>query len=625
MTSHGSAYVITEELVNDVFIAQINLNHALHGDEVKVHLFARRKNRTMEGEVEEILKRARITFVGTVQISKNFAFLDPESKNMPYDIFIPLTKLKGALEGQKAIASITEWPDNAKNPIGEIVEVLGFPGDNEVEMHSILSEFQLPYKFPEQINNLANKISEKILDEEIALRRDFRGITTFTIDPEDAKDFDDALSIRKLDNHQWEVGVHIADVTHYVKPDTVIDKEGLLRATSVYLVDRCVPMLPERLSNFICSLRPDEDKLTFSVVCNIDIHGNISDTWFGKTIIRSIRRFSYEQVQTVIENRAGELVDEILTLDTMAKALRKKRFDDGAIAFDRVEVKFHVDEKGKPLDVFFKQSKDSNQLIEEFMLLANRKVAELIGNQPGKQKAKTFVYRIHDEPDLEKIYTLTNFIRRFGYKIKSSSPREIAMSLNTLLDQIEGKPEQDIIEQLAIRSMAKAVYSTQNIGHYGLGYKYYTHFTSPIRRYPDMMVHRLLDHYLQGGKSVLAKTYEQRCKHSSDREQRAAQAERASVKYKQVEFMKDKLGQVFEGIISGLTDWGIYVEIIENKVEGMITLKDLTDDYYVFDDKNFCIVGQRTHQKYNLGQHVNIQVARVNLLKKQLDFVFYEK
>jgi len=526
----------------------------------------------------------------------------------------------GAKHGQKAIARIMDWPERARNPFAEIIDVLGDAGNNNTEMHAILAEFDLPYKYPEAVDQAANRIPEEIPEDEFKNRRDFRKVPTFTIDPADAKDFDDALSLQKLENGLWEIGVHIADVTYYVKPESLLEDEAYNRATSVYLVDRVVPMLPEKLSNGVCSLRPNEDKLCFSAVFELDDHCIVQKEWFGRTTIHSDRRFSYEEAQQVIETGEGDLKDEILTLDRLAKKLREIRFESGSIGFDRVEVKFEIDKDGKPLSVFFKESKDSNKLIEEFMLLANKKVAEFVGKPGPKKKERTFVYRIHDKPDPEKLDTFNHFIKRFGYGIQTNNPQTVTASMNKLIENVAGKKEQNVIETLAIRTMAKAEYSTRNIGHYGLGFEYYTHFTSPIRRYPDMMVHRLLARYLEDGRSVQADQYEEMCKHSSDMENRAANAERASIKYKQVEFMSDKIGQQFKGVISGVKEWGVYVELDENKCEGMVPLHELTDDFYEFDEKNYCIIGRRTHKKYQLGDVIEIEIARANLDRKQLDF-----
>ena len=529
-------------------------------------------------------------------------------------------KLKGGKSGDKAIVRITEWPEEAKNPLGEVVDILGTAGDNDAEMNAILAEFDLPYKYPANVEKAAEKISDAIPEEEIAKREDFRGVTTFTIDPKDAKDFDDALSARKLDNGNWEVGVHIADVTYYVKPESLIDREAFSRATSVYLVDRTIPMLPERLCNQICSLRPNEEKLCFSVIFELNKNAEIQQSHITRTIIKSDRRFTYEEAQAVIETGEGEYKEEILALNGLAQKLRDRRFKDGAIAFDRYEVKFDIDENGKPLGTYIKESKEANKLIEEFMLLANRTVAEFIGKSKNKTK-KTFVYRIHEQPDPEKLRDFSAFISRFGYKMRTEGTKtDISKGINKLLDSVQGKPEENLVETLAIRSMQKAHYTTDNIGHYGLAMDYYTHFTSPIRRYPDMMVHRLLERYLAGGRSVIKNKYEEYCKHCSEMEMVASNAERSSIKYKQVEFMKDKLGQVFDGAVSGVTEWGLYVELNDNKCEGLVPIRDLDDDYYEFDDKNYCLLGRRTKRIYRLGDAITVKVAQANLERKQLDF-----
>ena len=529
-------------------------------------------------------------------------------------------KLKGGKGGDKAIVRITEWPEEAKNPLGEVVDILGTAGDNDAEMNAILAEFDLPYKYPANVEKAAEKISDAIPEEEIAKREDFRGVTTFTIDPKDAKDFDDALSARKLDNGNWEVGVHIADVTYYVKPESLIDREAFSRATSVYLVDRTIPMLPERLCNQICSLRPNEEKLCFSVIFELNKNAEIQQSHITRTIIKSDRRFTYEEAQAVIETGEGEYKEEILALNGLAQKLRDRRFKDGAIAFDRYEVKFDIDENGKPLGTYIKESKEANKLIEEFMLLANRTVAEFIGKSKNKTK-KTFVYRIHEQPDPEKLRDFSAFISRFGYKMRTEGTKtDISKGINKLLDSVQGKPEENLVETLAIRSMQKAHYTTDNIGHYGLAMDYYTHFTSPIRRYPDMMVHRLLERYLAGGRSVIKNKYEEYCKHCSEMEMVASNAERSSIKYKQVEFMKDKLGQVFDGVVSGVTEWGLYVELNDNKCEGLVPIRDLDDDYYEFDDKNYCLLGRRTKRIYRLGDAITVKVAQANLERKQLDF-----
>lgn len=618
MQPQGFAYIVSDELDRPVIIPSRNLKHAMEGDKVHIRLFARRKKHDYEGEVIEIVERAKSIFVGTVQVSRNFAFLIPTGK-VGFDIFIPKEHLNGAKDGQKAIAEITDWPSKARSPFGKINEVLGDTGDNDAEMHAILAEFDLPHIFPQNVDKVAEKIPMEIPAEEIKNRRDFRKTTTFTIDPVDAKDFDDALSVKKLSNGNWEVGVHIADVTHYVKPNSIIENEARERATSVYLVDRVVPMLPERLSNGVCSLRPNEEKLCFSAVFELNDKAEIKKEWFGKTVIYSDRRFTYEEAQAVIETGEGDLKEEILTLNDLAVKLREKRFNSGSIAFDRIEMKFEIDEKGKPLSVFFKEAKESNKLIEEFMLLANKRVAEFIGNVGPKKKAKTFVYRIHDKPDPDKLVSFNTFIKRFGHGIQLTTPKAIATSLNTLLNKVKGRNEQNVVETLAIRSMAKAEYSTRNIGHYGLAFDYYTHFTSPIRRYPDMMVHRLLEKYLAGERSANEQKYEELCKHSSDMESRAANAERSSNKYKQVEFMQDHVGKIYPGVISGVTDWGVYVEL-ENKIEGMIPIAELDDDFYVFDERNYALVGRHTRQTYQLGDKINVKVWRTNLERKQLDF-----
>ena len=619
----GYAYVVSEEFDKPVLVSSRNLNHAMEGDTVKVQLFAIRKKQQVEGEVVEIVERAKSTFVGTISKSRNFAFFIPTGK-VGFDLFIPNEKLNGATDGQKAIAKITEWPPRAKNPFGEIIEVLGNVGDNNAEMHAILAEFDLPLRFPENVLKAAEKIPDGISEEEISNRRDMRGVTTFTIDPKDAKDFDDALSLRKLENGFWEVGVHIADVSHYVTPGTILDDEAYERGTSVYLVDRVVPMLPEKLSNGVCSLRPNEDKLCFSAIFQLDDEAQVHHQWFGRTVIHSDKRFAYEDAQAIIETSEGELKDEVLTLHRLAVKLREARFKHGSIAFERVEVKFDIDENGKPLSVYFKEAKESNQLVEEFMLLANKKVAEFIGNPDDKKAPRTFVYRIHDKPDPEKLMNFNHFVHKFGYGLQLGTPGQISKSMNQLMTNVRGKNEQNVVETLAIRTMAKAVYSTRNIGHYGLAFEYYTHFTSPIRRYPDVMSHRLLQRYLDGGKTVNAQKYEDMCKHSSEMENRAASAERSSIKYKQVEFMQDKIGQEFSGVISGVTDWGIYVEL-ENKCEGMVSVSTLNDDFYIFDEKNYCLVGRHSHRIFQLGDVVQVVIARANLEKKQLDFQLVSK
>ena len=619
---NGKNTFIPDDGGDPIFIAERNSAHAMDGDKVKVSFFAKRKHHMIEAEVVEILERSNDTFVGRLSVSKQYAFLLTESSRLANDIFIPKDKLKGGKDGDKAVVKVTEWPAEFKNPIGEVIDILGPTGDNNAEMHAILAEFGLPYVYPKKVVAAAEKISTEITEEEIAKREDFRNVLTFTCDPADAKDFDDALSIRKTESGLWEVGVHIADVTHYVEEGSIIDKEALNRATSVYLVDRTIPMLPEKLCNNLCSLRPDEDKLAYSVIFELDEDAFVRNSRIVHTVIRSNRRFCYEEVQAIIENQKGEYADEILVLDKMAKKLRERRFKNGAVNFDRVEVKFNIDEKGKPLSVYFKESKDANKLIEEFMLLANRTVAERIGKVGKDKRAKTFVYRVHDLPDPEKLENLSQFISRFGYKLRTSGSRnDITKSLNNLLNDVHGKKEENLIETISVRAMMKAYYSTHNIGHYGLAFDYYTHFTSPIRRYPDMMVHRLLTHYLeQEGRSANLKKYESMCEQSSKMEEIAAQAERASIKYKQVEFMADKIGQVFEGVISGICEWGIYVELNDSKCEGLVPMRDLDDDYYEFDEKNYCLRGRRDHHVYQLGDAMKVKVARADLEKKQLDF-----
>lgn len=620
--SNGKNTFIPDDGGDPIAISDSNSAHAMNGDKVKIALSARRRRHDPEGQVLEILEHSDTPFVGTLKVSKNYAFLLTETNTLANDIFIPKDKLKGGKDGDKAVVRITEWPEDAKNPFGEVIDILGKAGENTTEMHAILAEYGLPYHYPQNVEAAAEKISAEITPEDYAEREDCRDVTTFTIDPKDAKDFDDALSIRQLKPGLWEVGVHIADVSHYVKEGSVIDKEAVKRATSVYLVDRTIPMLPERLCNFICSLRPDEEKLAYSVIFTMNEKAEVKDYRIRHTVIKSNRRFTYEEAQDIIETGKGEYKEEILELNKLAQILREKRMANGSINFDRCEVKFEIDENGKPLSVYFKESKEANKLIEEFMLLANRTVAEHIGKVPKNKKPKVFPYRIHDLPDPDKLENLSQFIARFGYKIRTGGTKtEVSKSINHLLNDIEGKKEQNLIETVSLRAMQKARYSIHNIGHYGLAFDYYTHFTSPIRRYPDLMVHRLLTRYLAGGRTAQADKYEELCEHSSAMEQTAAAAERASVKYKQVEFMGERIGNVYDGVISGVTEWGLYVEINENKCEGMVPMRDLGDDYYEFDEKNYCLIGRKRHQKFSLGDPVQIKVARANLEKKQLDFV----
>lgn len=620
--SNGKNLFIPEDGGEPIFIAERNSAHAMNNDKVKISLCAKRKHQKVEGQVIEIMEHANTTFVGTLKVSKNYAFLLTESNTLANDIFIPKEKLKGGKDGDKAVVKITEWPDNAKNPFGQVIDVLGKAGDNTTEMHAILAEYGLPYTYPQAVEAAAEKISAEITEEDYAEREDMRDVVTFTIDPKDAKDFDDALSIRQLKPGLWEVGVHIADVSHYVKEGSIIDKEAVKRATSVYLVDRTIPMLPERLCNFICSLRPDEEKLAYSVIFEMNEKAEVKDYRIRHTVIKSNRRFTYEEAQQTIETGQGEYKEEILELNRLAQILRERRLTAGAINFDRCEVKFEIDENGKPLSVYFKESKEANKLIEEFMLLANRTVAEHIGKVPKNKKPKVFPYRIHDLPDPDKLDNLSQFIARFGYKIRTGGSKvEVSKSINRLLNDIEGKKEQNLIETVSLRAMQKARYSIYNIGHYGLAFDFYTHFTSPIRRYPDLIVHRLLTRYLAGGRTAQADKYENLCEHSSAMEQTAASAERASIKYKQVEFMSERIGVVYDGVVSGVTEWGLYVEVNENKCEGMIPMRDLGDDFYEFDEKNYCLIGRRHHQKFSLGDPLKIKVARANLEKKQLDFV----
>ncbi len=620
MKQTGKAYIISDELDEDVFISSNNTHHALNGDKVKVHVFPRRKGRKIEGQITKIISRAKKQFVGIVNTSENFAFFVPDSTSNPIDIFIPVNNLNGAKNGDKAIAKITDWPEHSRNPFGKIIDVLGKPGDNDVEMNSILADYDYPLHFTNQVKKEAQNIKNIAPLIEKKKRRDFRNVFTCTIDPEDAKDFDDALSIQKLKNGNWEVGVHIADVSYYVKSNTALDKEAYKRGTSVYLVDRVIPMLPEQLSNLVCSLRPKEEKLCFSAVFEMNNDAKVLNEWFGKTVIKSKRRFNYDEVQKIIEGEDDEYKKQIIMLNNLAKKLREERLKKGSIDFKSEEVKFKLDNNSKPMYVYIKEQKESNKLVEDFMLLANRKVAEKIGKKQSNKKSKTFVYRIHDRPNPEKLKSFADFVEKLGYTIKTDSRKNITKSFNKLFKEIAGKAEENMIETIAVRTMAKAEYSTKNIGHYGLGFKYYSHFTSPIRRYPDLMVHRLLYSYLKDGHSADANEYEKYCKHTSEMERKAIEAERDSIKYKQAEFLLNKLGQEFDGLISGISKWGIFVELTESKCEGMVSLKHLDDDLYYLDEENYCVTGQRYGNEYRLGDKVRVGVKNVNLQKKQIDF-----
>lgn len=635
LNSRGSGYVISEGFEEDVFIPSNKTMGALSGDEVEFYVLKRKKKGKLEGEITQIIKRTKTEYVGVIQINKNFAFVIPDNKQMPVDIYIPLKKIKNAKEGQKVVVKIVEWPSKAECPTGKVVEVLGDAGDHQTEIHAILAAYGLPYKFEKEIEEFANALDTSITEEEIKKRRDMRQTLTFTIDPKDAKDFDDALSFKVLKNGNYEVGIHIADVSHYLKEGTILDEEAYQRATSVYLVDRVVPMLPEVLSNNACSLRPHEEKYTFSAVFELNPKAELINQWFGRTVTYSDARFSYEEAQYIIENEATTIPENIalnekqytiskptkeaiLKLDELAKILRSQRMQNGAISFDKIEVKFNLTPDNEPKNVYFKSSKDANKLIEEFMLLANKKVAEFIGKQPLK---KTFIYRIHDVPDQQKLESLQRVVSQFGYHLNLKDPKQISTSLNKLLINVVGKKEQNLVDTLAIRCMSKAEYSTNNIGHYGLSFDYYSHFTSPIRRYPDVMAHRLLQHYLDGNQSAAANVYEEKCKHSSAMENLATKAERDSIKYMQIKYMQNKKDTSFLGVISGVTEWGMYVEIIENKCEGMVRIKDISGDYYTFDQDNYALVGERTKNKYQLGDQVQVKVKKADLLKRHLDFI----
>lgn len=654
LSATGSGYIISDEFKEDVFIASNNINRGLDGDEVEFYAYKRRKNGRIEGEITQVLKRAKTEYVGTIQLLKKYAFVIPDSRNMYKDIFVPINKIKDAEEGDKVLVELNDWPEDADSPYGKVLKVLGKPGEHSTEIHSILADYGLPYEFPHEVEQYADCLDTSIKEEEVAKRRDMRSDLTFTIDPKDAKDFDDALSFKKLGKDLFEIGIHIADVSHYVKPNTVLDDEAYERATSVYLVDRVVPMLPEVLSNNACSLRPKEDKYTFSAVFQMNSKAELKNQWFGRTATHSDARFAYEEAQAIIEanpvyslsnsesdsnpietnipkevsltgkayDTATEIAEAIMVLDRLAKKMRSQRMHSGAISFDKVEVKFNLDNEANPIGVFFKTSKDANKLIEEFMLLANKKVAEFIGKQSPK---KTFVYRVHDEPDEAKLYQLQNIVGRFGYQLNFSNRKNISASLNNLLKEVVGKKEQNLVDTLTIRSMSKAEYTTQNIGHYGLAFDYYSHFTSPIRRYPDVMAHRLLQHYLDNGPSPSAEVYEEKCKHSSNMEYLATKAERDSIKYMQIRFMQDHLDEEFKGVISGVTDWGIYVEIISNKCEGMVSVRDMTDDRYDFDEEQYALVGRSSGKVYQLGEEVMVKVKNTDLIKKHLDFYLIQK
>jgi VacB/RNase II family 3'-5' exoribonuclease len=647
LTAKGSGYVVSDDFEDDIFISSNNINKALHGDEVELYVYKRRKRGKLEGEITKVLKRAKSEYVGVIQIhnKKNFAFVVPDSNKMHKDIFVPINKINKAEEGDKVLVHLEDWPDKADSPYGKVLKVLGKPGEHNTEIHSILAEYGLPSEFPYEVEEFVNNLDTLITSDEIKKRRDMRDVLTFTIDPKDAKDFDDALSFQVLDNGDYEIGIHIADVSHYLQEGTVLDDEAYERATSIYLVDRVVPMLPEVLSNNACSLRPNEEKYTFSAVFQLNDKAEIKNQWFGRTATYSDARFAYEEAQVIIEqnissstvkmsqintsipaevsltgneyNTTPEIANAILKMNDLAKIMRRKRMSYGAISFDKVEVKFNLDNNSNPTGVFFKTSKDANKLIEEFMLLANKKVAEFIGKQSPN---KTFIYRVHDEPNDSKLAVLQGIVSRFGYKINFNDRKSISTSLNNLLKDVNGKKEQNLVDTLAIRSMSKAEYTTKNIGHYGLAFDYYSHFTSPIRRYPDVLAHRLLQHYLDGGKTVNEDLYEEKCQHSSNMEYLATRAERDSIKYMQIKFMQDHKNEEFVGVISGVTDWGIYVEIISNKCEGMVRIRDIKGDHYTFDESQYALIGNSTKNMYQLGDEVVVKVKETDLLKKHLDF-----
>lgn len=625
MMSTGKAYVINDQGGDDIFIAPNNTKDALNGDLVKVFIFPKRKGRKLEGQVVEIIRRAKTKFVGTVEVSKNYAFVVPDDHRIPVDFFVSKEHLNQAKDDQKVIVEFLEWPEHARNPFGKIVQVLGNPGEHKVEIESIVFDYNFESEFPAEVEAEAAKIKNEVDPNEIKKRRDLRDTFTITIDPYDAKDFDDAISLKNLENGLYEVGVHIADVSHFVRPGSSIEAEAYKRATSIYLVDRVIPMLPEKLSNNVCSLRPHEEKLAFSVLFKMDENGQIKEEWFGRTVIKSDHRYTYEEAQEIIEGGEGPFKEEILKFNELATQLRNERFKKGSIKFHSVEVKFKLDEESNPIGVYIKEQKEAHRLIEDFMLLANRRVAEFIGKTTEKQAARTFVYRVHDEPDPEKLNTFASFVSKLGYNLKLNTRTDVVNSYNQLFKDIEGKGEKNMIETIAIRTMSKAYYSTQNIGHYGLSFPYYSHFTSPIRRYPDLMAHRLLDHYLNKGKSVSPVEFEEKCKHSSQMERNAIEAERASIKYMQAVYMADKVGQEFDGLISGVSKWGVYVEIVESKVEGMIRMSDMQDDFYFLDEENYQVKGQRYGKQYKLGDEVRIKVKNINVQKKQLDFLLVQE